>query len=126
MFCLLYLYVVLSCDELITRPEESYRVSVCVRSRNPEKGGQRSILDYKRLWMNESPRFTSRSGVTPISIVSFYLNFSYYAYINISYRLSNPQISKRNVTQFRENLFIYVSFNDAISNSKRSVEWRNE
>jgi hypothetical protein len=23
--------------------------------RNPEKGGQRSILDYKRLWMNESP-----------------------------------------------------------------------
>jgi hypothetical protein len=41
------------CDGLITRPEESYRVSVCVRSRNPEKGGHRSILDYKRLWMNE-------------------------------------------------------------------------
>jgi hypothetical protein len=57
--CLLCLYVVLSCvgrglcDELITHPEESYRVSVCVWSRNPEKGGQRSILDYKRLWMNE-------------------------------------------------------------------------
>jgi hypothetical protein len=54
-----YLSVVLSCvgrglcDGLITRPEESYHVSVCVWSRNPEKGGQRSILDYKRLWMNE-------------------------------------------------------------------------
>jgi hypothetical protein len=36
----------------VTRPEESYRVSVCVWSRNPEKGGQRSVLDYKRLWMN--------------------------------------------------------------------------
>jgi hypothetical protein len=53
--CVLCLYVVLSCvgrglcDGLITRPEESYRVSVCVWSRNPEKGGQRSILDYKRL-----------------------------------------------------------------------------
>jgi hypothetical protein len=50
-------YVVLSCigrglcDGLITRPEEFYCVSVCVRSRNPEEGGQRSILDYKRLWM---------------------------------------------------------------------------
>jgi hypothetical protein len=41
------------CDGLITRPEESYRVSVCVWSRNPEKGGQRSILDYKHMWMNE-------------------------------------------------------------------------
>jgi hypothetical protein len=52
---LLCLYVVLSCvgrglcDGLITRPEESYRVSVCVRLRNPENGGQRSVLDYKRL-----------------------------------------------------------------------------
>jgi hypothetical protein len=57
--CLLCLHVVLSCvgrglcDGLITRPEESYRVSVCVWSRNPEKGGQRSTLDYKRQWMNE-------------------------------------------------------------------------
>jgi hypothetical protein len=41
------------CDGLITRPEESYSVSVCVWSRNPEKGGQKPILDYKRLWMNE-------------------------------------------------------------------------
>jgi hypothetical protein len=54
----LCLYVVQSCvsrgicDGLITRPEESYRVSVCVWSRNPEKGGQRSIVDYKSLWMN--------------------------------------------------------------------------
>jgi hypothetical protein len=39
------------CDGLITRPEESYRVSVCVWSRNPEKGGQRSTLDYKLLWI---------------------------------------------------------------------------
>jgi hypothetical protein len=51
----LYSYIVLSsvgrglCDGLITRSEESYRVSVRVWSRNPEKGGQRSILDYKRL-----------------------------------------------------------------------------
>jgi hypothetical protein len=37
------------CHRLITRPDESNRVSVCVRSRHPEKGGQRSILDYKRL-----------------------------------------------------------------------------
>jgi hypothetical protein len=54
-----WMFVVLSCvgrglcDGLITRPEESYRVSVCVWSRNAEKGGQRSVLDYKRLWMNE-------------------------------------------------------------------------
>jgi hypothetical protein len=58
--CLLCLYVVLSCvsrdlsDGLITRPEESYRVSVCVWSRNPEKGGRRYVLDYKRLWMNDN------------------------------------------------------------------------
>jgi hypothetical protein len=57
--CLLCLYVVLSCvgrgpcDGLITCPEESYRVSVCAWSTNPEKRGQRSVLDYKRLWMNE-------------------------------------------------------------------------
>jgi hypothetical protein len=57
--CLLCLYVVLSCvgrglcDGLITRPEESYRVSVCVWSKNPEKEGHRSILDYKFMWMNE-------------------------------------------------------------------------
>jgi hypothetical protein len=57
--CLLCLYVVLSCvgrgvcDGLITRPEESYRVSVCVWSRNSRKGGHRSVLDYKRLWMYE-------------------------------------------------------------------------
>jgi hypothetical protein len=52
--CLLCLYVVLSCvgsglcDGLITRPEESYRVSVCV-IKKPRKEGQRSILDYNRL-----------------------------------------------------------------------------
>jgi hypothetical protein len=55
---LLCLYVVLTCvgrglcDGLITRPEESYRVSVCVWSSNPERGGQMSILDCKSLWMN--------------------------------------------------------------------------
>jgi hypothetical protein len=60
--CLLCFYIVLSCvgrglcDWLITRREESYRVYVCVWSRNPEKGGQRSILDYKRLWMNSTTR----------------------------------------------------------------------
>jgi hypothetical protein len=59
--CFLCLYVMLSCvgrglcDGLTTRPEESYRVSncVCVWSRNPEKGGQWSVLYYKSLWMNE-------------------------------------------------------------------------
>jgi hypothetical protein len=51
----LCLYVVLFCvvrglcEGQITRPEESYRVSGCVLSNNPETGGQRSILDYKRL-----------------------------------------------------------------------------
>jgi hypothetical protein len=54
--CLLCLYVVLSCvgrglcDGLITRPEEY--VCTCVWSRNREKGGQRSFLDYKHLWIN--------------------------------------------------------------------------
>jgi hypothetical protein len=57
MVCLLCLYVVLSCvgrglcDGLITRPEESYRVSVCVWSRNPErkaKGPSWTISE----WMN--------------------------------------------------------------------------
>jgi hypothetical protein len=49
--CHLCLYVVLSCvgrglcDGLITRPEQSYSVAVCVCSRNPEKRG----LNYKRL-----------------------------------------------------------------------------
>jgi hypothetical protein len=44
--CLLCLYVVLSCvgtglcDGLITRPEESYRVSLCVWLRNLKGGGQ--------------------------------------------------------------------------------------
>jgi hypothetical protein len=52
--CLLCLYLVLSCvgrglcDGLITGPEESYRVSICV-IKKPEKGGRRSILYYKRL-----------------------------------------------------------------------------
>jgi hypothetical protein len=56
--CLLWLYAVLSCvskglcDGLITRWEEFYRVSVCVWSRNHKKGGQRSILGYKRLWIS--------------------------------------------------------------------------
>jgi hypothetical protein len=42
--CLLSFYVVLSCvgrglcDGLITRPEESYRVSVCVITETPKKG----------------------------------------------------------------------------------------
>jgi hypothetical protein len=65
--CLLCLYVVLSrtgrglWDGLITRPEERYRVSVCVWSRHPEKGGQRSIFDYMRLWMNEYPGFAFKN-----------------------------------------------------------------
>jgi hypothetical protein len=57
---LLCLYVVLSCvcrglcDGLITRPEKSYRVSICVWDQKPpKKGGLRSILDYKRVGMNE-------------------------------------------------------------------------
>jgi hypothetical protein len=47
--CLLCLYVVLSCvgrglcDGLITRPEESYRVSNCVSLRNLKWGGQGPI-----------------------------------------------------------------------------------
>jgi hypothetical protein len=48
--CLLCLYVVLSCvgrglcDGLITRPEESYRVSMCVITETP-KGALRSKLE---------------------------------------------------------------------------------
>jgi hypothetical protein len=50
MFCLLCLYVVLSCvsrglcNGLITRPEESYRVSNCVRLRNLKKRRPRTDL----------------------------------------------------------------------------------
>jgi hypothetical protein len=85
------LYVVLSCvgrglcDGLIIHPEESYCVSVCVWSKNPEKGGQRSILDYKRLWMwmnmklclvgeEKLPKMLTwfRSGGSSVSIVSDY------------------------------------------------------
>jgi hypothetical protein len=34
-------------------------VCVCVWSRNPEKGSQISILDYKRLWTNECTKLFS-------------------------------------------------------------------
>jgi hypothetical protein len=58
--CLLCLYVMLSCvgrglcNWLITRPEESYRVYVCVWSRNTVKGPY--VPSWKRKgneWMNE-------------------------------------------------------------------------
>jgi hypothetical protein len=55
--CLLCLYVVLSCvgrglcDGLITRPEESYRVSNCVPLRNLKGGGQGPIWDVAPQWM---------------------------------------------------------------------------
>jgi hypothetical protein len=48
-------YVVLSCvgrglcDGLITRPEESYRVAVCVLIRNLKEGGQGPIWDVEPL-----------------------------------------------------------------------------
>jgi hypothetical protein len=71
-----FLYVVWSCvgrglcDGLITRPEESYHVSVGVWSRNPENGDQRSILDFKRLWMNEwNVRFLCSRRI--LSVLSF-------------------------------------------------------
>jgi hypothetical protein len=83
--CLLCLYVVLSCvgrglcDWPITRPDESYRVSVSVWSRNPEKGGQKSILDYKRLWMNEyflsSKKITVFWYVAPYTLAEFDRHF---------------------------------------------------
>jgi hypothetical protein len=34
--------------------QRSPTVCLYVWSGNPEKGGQRFVLDYKRLWMNES------------------------------------------------------------------------
>jgi hypothetical protein len=40
------------CDGLSTRPKESYRVSNCMCViKKPQKGSQRSILDYIRVWM---------------------------------------------------------------------------
>jgi hypothetical protein len=57
----------LRCDGLITHPEESYHVSVCMWSRTPEKGGQRSVLDYKRLWMNgliTQSQYGTRAGTS--------------------------------------------------------------
>jgi hypothetical protein len=43
------------CDGLITRPEESYRVSVCVWSRNPERGPMFQVGNLKENeWMNDS------------------------------------------------------------------------
>jgi hypothetical protein len=57
--CLLCLYVVFSCvgrgicDGLITRPEESYRVSNCIRDhRNPDRGPM-FHLGTKGKWMNK-------------------------------------------------------------------------
>jgi hypothetical protein len=48
-----FVYWFASQEPATRRPEESYRVSVCVWSRNPNKGGQKSILDYKRLLMSD-------------------------------------------------------------------------
>jgi hypothetical protein len=45
------------CDGLITRPEESYRVSVCVWSRNPERGPMFELGTTGK-WMNEWRVFT--------------------------------------------------------------------
>jgi hypothetical protein len=52
---LLCLYIVLSCvggglcDGLITRPEESYRVSNCVCDhRNPERGPMFQVGNYRK------------------------------------------------------------------------------
>jgi hypothetical protein len=51
--CLLSLYFVVSCvgrgicDGLITRPEESYCVYNCVRSRNLKRGGQGTAWDVE-------------------------------------------------------------------------------
>jgi hypothetical protein len=65
--CLLCLYIVLSCvgrglcDGLITRLVESYRVSLCVWSRNPErkaKGPSWTISACER--MNFSPAWYTR------------------------------------------------------------------
>jgi hypothetical protein len=56
--CLLCIYVVLSCvgrglcDGLITRPEESYRVSVCVITETP-KGALCSSWEPTGKWMSQ-------------------------------------------------------------------------
>jgi hypothetical protein len=56
MFCLLCLYVMLSCvgrglcDGLITRSEESYRVANCMCDhRNPERGPMVQLGTYRKI-----------------------------------------------------------------------------
>jgi hypothetical protein len=51
--CLLCLYAVLSCDGLITRPQESYRMSNCMCDhRNLERGPMFQLGAYRK--MNDS------------------------------------------------------------------------
>jgi hypothetical protein len=48
--CFSCLYVVLSCNGLITRPEESYRVSNCMCDhRNPERGPTFQVGNERRI-----------------------------------------------------------------------------
>jgi hypothetical protein len=62
--CLLSLYVALSCvgrglcDGLITCPEESYRVSLCVWSRNPEREAKGPSLTISACeWISQLKTF---------------------------------------------------------------------
>jgi hypothetical protein len=62
--CLLCLCFVLSCvgrglyDELITRPEESYRVSVCVITETPKRGPMFQLGTYRKMneWVAKNMR----------------------------------------------------------------------
>jgi hypothetical protein len=54
------------CDGLITRPEESYRVSVCVWSRNPEREAKGRLWTISACeWMNSDCLWAGRPWFNP-------------------------------------------------------------
>jgi hypothetical protein len=78
---LLCLYVVLSCvgrglcDGLITRPEESYHVSVCVWSEKPRKGPHVPVGNRRKMneWWMKRP---NSQNVYVIAIIKWNTNLS--------------------------------------------------
>jgi hypothetical protein len=98
--CLLCLYVLLSCvgrglcDGLITRPDESYRVSNCVWLRNLKGGGQGPIWAVEPLmdgWMD----WENVLVITLTTGIMFLFNFLHFGLWTILWKFSAcaPRIS---------------------------------
>jgi hypothetical protein len=122
-------------NSLVTRREEFYRVSVCVWSRNPEKGGQRSILDYKRLSMNEMNTWI----LTLKQVVYIQLPLTYktlitvFCFLNPSFRLYRITASvQKSSTCFSsakiENHFVFPKYlheiwRESTPHIRGNIEW---